>query len=197
MRKVWQIFVRDLRRLLKNPVAIMIAIGVAIIPSLYAWLNILANWDPYENTSTVPVAVTVEDRGADVGGLGHVNAGDMIRERLEENTQLGWTFVDDEDEARRGVASGRYFAAFSIPEDFTKRLSDVLHGDVEKARVAYYVNEKANAVAPKVTDAGSTALESHISNEFVNVVGKTVTERLKGFAGRTAAVRSSSHALGH
>ena len=120
MRKVWQIFARDLKRLLKNPVAIVIAIGVAIIPSLYAWFNILANWDPYENTSTVPIAVTIEDKGADIKDLGYTNAGDMIRERLEENDQLGWTFVDDEDEAKQGVESGKYFAAFVIPEDFTE-----------------------------------------------------------------------------
>ena len=186
MRKVWQIFVRDLKRLLKNPVAIVVTIGVAIIPSLYAWFNILANWDPYENTSTVPIAVTIEDKGADIKDLGYTNAGDMIRERLEENDQLGWTFVDDEDEAKQGVESGKYFAAFVIPEDFTESLADVLDGDVQKAHIAYYVNEKANAIAPKVTDTGSTTLENQISNEFVNVVGKTVTEKLGGFVGDAA-----------
>lgn len=186
MRKAWQIFSRDLMRLLRNPVAVAVTIGVAIIPSLYAWFNILANWDPYENTSTVPIAVTIEDKGADIKDLGYTNAGDMIRERLEENDQLGWTFVDDEDEARQGVESGKYYAAFVIPEDFTESLADVLDGDVEKARIAYYVNEKANAIAPKVTDTGSTTLENQISNEFVNVVGKTVTEKLSGFAGGAA-----------
>ena len=58
MRKAFQIFKRDLRRLLKNPVAVIVTLGVAVIPSLYAWFNILANWDPYENTSTVQRSVT-------------------------------------------------------------------------------------------------------------------------------------------
>ncbi len=182
VRKVFQIFLRDLKRLLKNPVAIIVTIGVAIIPSLYAWFNILANWDPYENTSTVPIAVVIQDEGADISDMGYTNAGDMIRERLEENTQLAWTFVDTQDAALEGVEAGTYYAAFIIPQDFTSTLADVLNGSTSKAHIGYYVNEKVNAVAPKVTDTGSTTLENQISNEFVDTVGKVVTEKLQGVA---------------
>ena len=149
MRTAIRIFIRDLRRLLASPAAIVIAVGVCVIPSVYAWLNILANWDPYENSGTVPVAVAELDRGADVPGMGFTDAGDMVRQRLEENDQLGWTFVDSEEDALEGVRSGRYFAAFVIPEDFTSTLAGVLDGRTEPARVGYYVNEKANAVAPR------------------------------------------------
>ena len=186
MRKVWQIFVRDLKRLAKNPVAIVITIGVAIIPSLYAWFNILANWDPYENTSTVPIAVTIEDKGDDVSDMGYTNAGDMIREQLEENDQLGWQFVDDESQAIEGVKSGEYYAAFVVPEDFTSSLADVLEGNTDKAHIAYYVNEKANAIAPKVTDTGATTVENQIANQFVELVGEVVVEKLQGFTGTAA-----------
>ncbi len=182
VRKVFQIFLRDLKRLLKNPVAIIVTIGVAIIPSLYAWFNILANWDPYENTSTVPIAVVIQDEGANISDMGYTNAGDMIRERLEENTQLAWTFVDTQDAALEGVEAGTYYAAFIIPQDFTSTLADVLNGSTSKAHIGYYVNEKVNAVAPKVTDTGSTTLENQISNEFVNTVGEVVTEKLQGVA---------------
>ena len=192
MRKVFQIFLRDLKRLLKNPVAIIVTIGVAIIPSLYAWFNILANWDPYENTSTVPIAVVIQDKGADISDMGYTNAGDMIRERLEENTQLGWTFVDTQDAALEGVEAGTYYAAFIIPEDFTSTLADVLNGSTNKAHIAYYVNEKVNAVVPKVTDTGSTTLENQISNEFVDTVGKVVTEKLQGVAGDAAGSINST-----
>ena len=182
MRTAFKIFRRDLKRILANPVAIVIAIGVAIIPSLYAWFNILANWDPYENTSTVPIAVVVEDEGAEVGDIGTINAGDMIEEQLKENTQLGWTFVDDEQAAKDGVASGRYYAAFVVPQDFTSSLADVLDGDTNQAHIAYYVNEKVNAISPKVTDTGATTLESEISSTFVDTVAKTITEKLQGLS---------------
>lgn len=193
MRTAIRIFIRDLRRLLASPAAIVIAVGVCVIPSVYAWLNILANWDPYENTGTVPVAVAELDRGADVPGMGFTDAGDMVRQRLEENDQLGWTFVDSEEDALEGVRSGRYFAAFVIPEDFTSTLAGVLDGRTEPARVGYYVNEKANAVAPKVTDTGATTLETQIAQEFVSVAGETVTERLQGAVrGATDAADAAS-----
>lgn len=178
MSTVLRIFWRDLRRILANPVAVVVTIGVAIIPSLYAWFNILANWDPYENTSTVPIAVAILDEGADIEGVGPTNAGDMIRERLEDNDQLGWTFTS-EDEAVEGVRAGTYYAAFVVPADFTASLADVMDGDANPAHVAYYVNEKVNAISPKVADTGSTTLESQISSQFVSVVGEVVTEKLQ------------------
>ena len=186
MGVIARILARDLKRILTNPVAVIVAVGVCLLPSLYAWVNILANWDPYENTGGVPVAVVIEDAGAQIPGMGEVNAGEMIRERLEENHQLGWDFVDGEDQAVDGVRSGRYYAAFVIPEDFTATLAGVLDGNVGQAHVAYYVNEKLNAVAPKVTDTGATTLEDQISSEFVSVAGQAVTERLQGAVGGTA-----------
>ena len=193
MRASLRIFARDLRRLVTNPAALVIALGVCLLPSLYAWVNILANWDPYENTSGVPVAVTIEDAGAEVPGMGRLNAGAMIREELEKNHQLDWTFVDEKD-ALDGVRSGRYYAAFVIPEDFTATLAGVLDGRPEQARIAYYVNEKANAVAPKVTDTGATTLEDEISGEFVSVAGSAVTERLQAAAGAAATNADAARA---
>ncbi len=178
MKTTLSLFMRDVRRIIANPAAVLITVGVCIIPSLYAWINILANWNPYENTSTVPVAVAVEDEGADVAGMGRVDAGAMIRERLEENDQLDWEFVSSADEARSGVESGRYYAAFVIPADFTSTLAGALEGGTDKARINYYVNEKANAIAPKVTDTGATELETQISEEFVRVAATAASEKL-------------------
>lgn len=187
MKAAARIFARDLKRILTNPVAVIVAVGVCLLPSLYAWLNILANWDPYQNTGTVPIAVVVEDAGASVPGMGEVNAGAMVRERLEENHQLGWTFVDSRDEVVDGVSAGRYYAAFVIPSDFTQTLAGALEGHVSQARVAYYVNEKVNAVAPKVTDTGATTLEDQIASEFVSVAGEAVAEKLQGAVGSAAS----------
>lgn len=186
MQTVFRIFRRDLKRILKNPVAIVITLGVCIIPSLYAWTNILANWDPYENTATVPIAVVITDEGADVPGMGEMNAGAMVRDRLKENHQLGWTFVDDEETAKHDLSAGKYYAAFIIPRDFTQRLAGVLEGTPEPAHIDYLVNEKLNAVAPKVTDTGATTLENEIASQFVSVAGSAVTEKLKGAVGTAA-----------
>ena len=136
MNTVFHILARDARRIAARPVAVIVTVGVCLIPSLYAWINILANWDPYANTSTVPIAVVIEDEGAELPGMGAMNAGEMIRERLEENDQLGWTFVDDERAAVDGVSAGTYYAAFVVPRDFTATLAGVLDGATEPAHIA-------------------------------------------------------------
>ena len=53
MKKSFHIFQRDLSRLLHNKAAILVLIGVCLLPSLYAWFNIAANLDPYGNTSKI------------------------------------------------------------------------------------------------------------------------------------------------
>ena len=76
VKKAFQIFKRDILRLLKNPVALVITIGVCVIPSLYAWYNIVANWDPYGNTANIKVAVANNDQGTSNEYVGELNAGD-------------------------------------------------------------------------------------------------------------------------
>lgn len=50
MKNIWKIFTNDGKKILRNPMALIVIVGVAIIPSLYAWFNIVANWDPYGST---------------------------------------------------------------------------------------------------------------------------------------------------
>ena len=64
MKKSFRIFRRDLSRLMHNRAAILVTIGVCLLPSLYAWLNIAANIDPYGNTSGIKIAVANNDTQA-------------------------------------------------------------------------------------------------------------------------------------
>jgi putative membrane protein len=86
LKTVFAIFFRDLKRLIHNPAAVIVALGVCVLPSLYAWFNIIANWDPYKNTSDIAIAIVNEDAGADISGMGHIDAGDMVVDELRENT---------------------------------------------------------------------------------------------------------------
>lgn len=178
MKKAFQIFKRDLKRLLRNPVAMVITIGVCIIPSLYAWYNIEANWDPYGNTSGVRIAVANEDRGVETELTGELNAGEQTIEKLRENDALGWVFTDAES-AKEGVYRGDYYAAIIIPADFSEHLTSMLTGDFEQPEIKYYVNEKKNAIAPKVTDTGAETIEQQLNETFVATVSSTLVEEAK------------------
>lgn len=177
MRNAFRIFRRDLGRLLRNPAALLVIIGVSIIPSLYAWFNIAANIDPYANTSGIKVAVANNDKEASSNGLS-INAGDEIITNLKENDQLGWTFVSEED-AVEGVKSGEYYAAIVIPENFSESLLSVLSGKLQTPELEYYINEKVNAIAPKITSTGASTIQSQINSTFSSIAAESVSDVVK------------------
>ena len=67
----------DFQRVFTNPVAAIIAVGVMVLPSLYAWFNIQASWDPYGSTDHISVAVSNVDEGTVVQGM-ELNVGKSI-----------------------------------------------------------------------------------------------------------------------
>lgn len=182
VKKAFQIFKRDILRLLKNPVALVITIGICVIPSLYAWYNIVANWDPYGNTANIKVAVANNDQGTSNEYVGELNAGDETVSKLKENDQLGWVFTDA-DTAVEGVKSGEYYAAIVIPDDFSANLTSMLTGTFTQPQLEYYCNEKKNAIAPKVTDTGAQTVEEQINETFVAMVSETLVEKIQNAAG--------------
>ncbi|WP_180380779.1 YhgE/Pip domain-containing protein [Alloscardovia macacae] len=178
VERVWGIFRRDLKAIFTNPVAIIVTIGIAILPSAYAWLNIIANWDPYANTSAITVAVANLDRGGSSDLTGSLNVGEQLEDQLKKNTQLGWTFVKTKNDAVDGVKSGKYYASIVIDEQFSQQLLDMVTASGPQPELEYYVNEKLNPIAPKITDTGATTLDRTLNSTFVSTVAKTVSEKL-------------------
>lgn len=174
MRRAFRIFKRDVGRLVHNRVAMIVMAGVCVLPSLYAWFNIGANMDPYSNTQGIKVAVANNDREA-ANELLKLNAGESIEDNLRENEQLGWTFVE-EAQAVEGVKSGEYYAAIVIPEDFSSSLLSIISGSPKKPRLDYYINEKKNAIAPKITDTGAGTVQQEINDTFSSVAAETISK---------------------
>lgn len=182
MKKALQIYRRDVHRLLTNLIALVVIVGVCALPSLYAWFNIYANMDPYASTGSVKVAIANNDAGSGADSAIEMNAGVSIEENLKKNDQLGWQFVD-EDTAIEGVKSGEYYAAIVIPSDFSESLISVLSGTVETPKLDYYVNEKKNAIAPKITSSGATSIQQTINETFSSVAAETISEIVESSVG--------------
>ncbi len=177
MKKSFLIFRRDMYRLTHNLVALIVTIGIAALPSLYAWFNIAANMDPYSNTSGIRVAVANEDAGTETDLIGALNAGDQIETQLKENDSLGWEFVSSE-EAKEGVRAGEYYAAIIIPSSFSSDMVSVLSGNLDQPKLEYYINEKKNAIAPKVTSTGASTIQQQVNDQFVKAASAAVSEAL-------------------
>ena len=177
MKKVMTILKRDIKRMLTNEAALLVLVGISLLPSLYAWFNIAANMDPYGNLDQVKIAVSNEDTAVPFQGK-DLNAGDEIVEQLKKNDQLGWTFVDTEA-AIEGVKAGDYYAAIVIPSDFSSSFLSILdEGAIRFPALDYYVNEKLNAIAPKITSTGLGTLEAQIDSRFVAMSSEILGEKL-------------------
>ncbi|MCR5201903.1 MAG: YhgE/Pip domain-containing protein, partial [Lachnospiraceae bacterium] len=147
-------------------IVFVVIIGIAILPALYSWFNIVANWDPYSNTAGLDFAVCNLDKGYEYKGI-DINAGDKIVDNLKANPKMGWDFVS-EKKARDGVKNGKYFATVIIPADFSENLFSVTTGGFDQAKIQYYSNEKKNAIAPKITDKGAEAIENAVKSAYVD-----------------------------
>lgn len=173
IKNTWELFILDWKRIFKNPVATFLIVALMIIPSLYAWFNIKALWDPYSNTGELPIAVYSDDQTATFQDKS-VNIGDEVLKNLKKNKQLGWRFVDSKKELDKGVQSGKYFAGIYLPKDFSKDLLSFTSGDINKPKIEYSINEKINAIAPKITSKGASSIQSQISGEFIKTASSTL-----------------------
>ena len=176
MKNIWQVFTTDIRKIFAKPFAAVVLIGIMIIPALYAWFNIYANWDPYSNTNGLKVAVANDDEGASVEGLS-INVGGMIIAKLADNDKIGWVFVDKE-KAIDGTESGEYYAAVIIPEDFSSKILSIVKMDIQRPTIEYYVNEKKNAIAPKITNSGINTVQQQVNETFISTVTEVVSTML-------------------
>lgn len=184
MRNIIAILKRDLSRIRGSVVALIVVVGLVIVPTLYAWFNIAGSWDPYGNTGNLKVAVANSDNGymSDLIPV-RVNIGDTVVSALRENDQLDWRFVSESD-AVEGVRSGEYYAAVVIPENFSSRMMTVFSSDAEHAEIVYYENQKANAIAPRVTDKAASTVRQQIDETFaktISDVGLATTSSLLEF----------------
>ena len=173
LKNTWTLYRLDWRRIFKNPIAIFLMAALVIIPSLYAWFNIKALWDPYSNTGELPIAVYSADAGAKFQDK-DVEIGKEVVKNLHENKQLGWRFVDSKKQVVDGVRSGKYYAGIYLPKEFSKDLLSFTSGDIKKPKIEYYLNQKINAIAPKITDKGAGSIQQEISQEFIKTASSTL-----------------------
>lgn len=183
MRNIIKIIALDIERLSVNVVAMVVLIGLTVIPSLYAWFNTLSNWDPYGESATthLQVAVASSDQGIMIGSY-EINVGDIIIKNLKENDTIGWVFTETSEEAIAGVYSGDYYAALVIDEEFSSNMISFMGGNIENPVITYYENEKKNAIAPKITGKVKTAIKREVDQAFVSTIAETILKGGEYFA---------------
>ena len=185
MSNVWHLFRGDMRRLFSNAMNIIITVGLVVMPSIFAWYNIIACWNVFDNTGNLTVAVANVDDGyeSDLVPL-RVNIGEQVVSALRANDEIDWTFTTEED-AVDGARSGRYYAAVVIPHDFSRDMLTFYSDDVQHAKIVYYANEKKSAIAPKITDRGADTVSYQVNEVFAETLSEvalSIAESLSRYA---------------
>ena len=184
MKNIIKVFQSDFRRLSTNVVALVIVMGLSIIPALYAWFNIMSNWDVYgpNATSQMKIGVFSEDEGIAIKSL-ELNIGEKVVEGLKTNDLIGWEFTDNKEAAIEGVYSGEYYAALIIPEDFTVDMISFIGGDIENPTIQYYENSKKNAIATKITSKAQKAVQEQVNVTFIETLTEVVAKASETLTG--------------
>ena len=206
MKNIWRVYISDLRRITTNVVALSIVMGLCIIPSLYAWFNIMSNWDPYGEsaTSLMKISVYSEDEGVELSGI-KLAIGGMVTESLENNNTIDWTFADNKAEALELIKSGDCYAGIIIPKDFTANMLSILNGNIVNPSIEYYENSKKNAIATKITGKVKTTVQNEINTKIISTLtevfanagdfisGNNIdgSDLIAGFEGKLSQISSS------
>ena len=177
MKNIIEIFRNDIKEVFRKTNTWIIIVGLIFLPSMYAWPNILSSWDPYGHTNNIKVAVTSEDEGATVDGK-ELNLGNSLVEGLKNNKNLDWQFVSNKQEAEDGVRIGNYYASIVVPKNFSQDMTSVSRTEPQRATIEYTVNEKINAISPKITNSGASAIANNISKNFVETANGIIFEKL-------------------
>jgi len=177
LKNIIEIFRKDIKEVFRKTNTWIIIVGLIFLPSMYAWPNILSSWDPYGHTNNIKVAVTSEDDGATVDGK-ELNLGNSLVEGLKNNKNLDWQFVSNKQEAEDGVRIGDYYASIVVPKNFSKDMTSVSRTEPQRATIEYTVNEKINAISPKITNSGASAIANNISKSFVETANGVIFEKL-------------------
>ena len=177
MKNIIEIFRKDIKEVFRKTNTWIIIVGLIFLPSMYAWPNILSSWDPYGHTNNIKVAVTSEDEGATVDGK-ELNLGKSLVEGLKNNKNLDWQFVSNKQQAEDGVRIGDYYASIVVPKNFSQDMTSVSRTEPKRATIEYTVNEKINAISPKITNSGASAIANNISKNFVETANGIIFEKL-------------------
>lgn len=182
MKNALKVFRRDLKGMLKNPITMMIIGGLCIVPSLYAFLNVIGCWDAYSNTSEIPIAVVNEDTGATLEGK-TLNIGNSIVQSLKGNETINWRFVNAQ-EANIGIASGKYFSELIIPSNFSKDLATLDTNNPIKPELVYRVNTKAGPVANKITEVAQQTVLAQVQSSIMSSLSQQAFSKFNTYGAK-------------
>lgn len=174
--KIPAMIAAELRRLTSTRMRVLALVALLLVPVLYGGLYLWANQDPYGSLSQVPVALVVEDTGADVDGTAR-NIGDEVADELLADGAFDWHLVDETD-AQAGLDDGRYDFAVELPADFTAAIASISTDDPHGADIVLATNDANNYLASTIGSQAVEQIRTTVAEKVVREAGLTMLDAL-------------------
>lgn len=147
---------------------------ILLIPLLYGGIYLAANWNLYNHTDKLKVAVVNLDTGADYKG-DHIDGGAMFEDALRERPSFDWQFMNtDIHKAREGLDDGTYYMTVTVPKDFSHKLVSAGTLNPERATIQLERNDANGFIAGILTsqaeNALSVTLDASVSDTYFNAL---------------------------
>lgn len=155
---------------------IVTTILVLFIPMLYSTIYLGAFWDPYDKLENVPIAVVNKDREVVKDGKKY-DIGSELIDSLEQNKKMDWKFVD-ERKASKGLRDSRYYATITIPENFSKTISEVDEGKTYDTKIIYSANKGKNFIFSQLSQKAAENIKFEISSTIQQEISKSLVENM-------------------
>lgn len=170
MKNIATLIRQDFTQATRNVTSVVMLVGVVLIPSFFGWFNVLSSWAPFDNVKNLKVAVANADKGyqSDLFPL-KVNVGEQVVSSLRANSDINWVFVS-EDEAIEGTKSEKYYAAIVLPPSFSQDMMTFLSPGAKPTELAFYINEKKNALSPIIVGEAATDVSAQINESFTKTL---------------------------
>ncbi|HJE45240.1 YhgE/Pip domain-containing protein [Levilactobacillus namurensis] len=159
-----------------NRLILISVLAIMFIPFLYSIFFLRSVWDPYGETSELPVAVVNQDKAVTYQGK-TLNVGNQTIKNLKKNDQLGWHFVSA-NQAAQGLKDHKYYTVITIPENFSKNAATALDSHPKKMTFTYKTNASANYIAKVMSDVGADKLKSEISAKVTKAYAQATFDQI-------------------
>jgi YhgE/Pip-like protein len=192
----------------QKTVWIGLAAMIAVIAVL-GWAILGSTVNPIPKN--LPIALVAADRGAEIPGVGKVNVGEMIKQKLTtaqapsgEASPFAWTVLDSETEALAGLDRQTYYAVMVLPDNLSANYISLMSPAPMSAGVRVLINQGKSGVAAtmatqalgKMVEGINVQLREQAFVQIRQVGGSNVTiEQAKALAAPLAASFETVHPI--
>ena len=164
------------QHLFKNKILLLSMAVISFIPIMYSGFFLGSIWDPYGQVKNLPVAFVNEDKGAQLNGQ-TVNIGQSVEQKLKNNHDLGWEFVNKQ-QADSGVSSGHFYAVVTVPTDFSAKAASITQNKPQQAVIHYTTTPAKNYIGSLVSNQAAEKVKTSVAEQITQAYAKGVLENI-------------------